>query len=555
MARKSRINQPLDNNLKDRFNVGVYVRLSVFNSEEDNDTIENQKKVVLNYIEKNTDLTLVKIYEDTNKTGTNFNREGFENLLKDVKKGIINCIIVKDLSRFGRDYKECSNYIENIFPFMNIRFIAINDNYDSFKISSNNILSMQLKNIVNETYAKDISKKVSSILRKKKENGQYMCTISPYGYLKDNDNKGNVIIDQQVKDVVIEIFNLRLKNYSYKSIADILNEKDVPSPYKRLVNLGLLKENNKKTGLWKSGGIRDILSNEFYIGTTIQGKFSRSKINTQLNNDKKIIKMENHHQPIIDKETFYKVQEINLKASEKYNLNKDKFKELHTKDDRLKGILKCGCCGKNLIRIEKFKQNKTKDCNIRISFTCNTRNISKERCSFTSIREDELLDVILKTIKTQIMIAKDFNEIISNNSNSLFNNMDKLQTQLDNKKIELNKLESKYEDIYTEYLENFLSEQDYIFIKNKYKEQEKNIKDEIKNLKKDIKCEKNKTLENPFLKSFLNFENNDKITKEMILALIKEIKVYPNKRIEIHFKFKKEFDILNNYIYSLEELK
>ena len=555
MARKSRINQPLDNNLKDRFNVGVYVRLSVFNSEEDNDTIENQKKLVLNYIEKNTDLNLVKIYEDTNKTGTNFNREGFENLLKDVKKGIINCIVVKDLSRFGRDYKECSNYIENIFPFMNIRFIAINDNYDSFKISSNNILSMQLKNIVNETYAKDISKKVSSILRKKKENGQYMCTIPPYGYLKDNDNRGNVIIDKQVKDVVIEIFNLRLKNYSYKSIADILNEKDVPSPYKRLVNLGLLKENNKKTGLWKSGGIRDILCNEFYIGTTIQGKFSRSKINKQLNNDKKIIRMENHHQPIIDKETFYKVQEINLKASEKYNLNKDKFKDLRTKDDRLKGILKCGCCGKNLIRAENFKQNKTKECNIRRSFTCNTRNISKERCSFTSIREDELLDVILKTIKTQIMMAKNFNEIISNNSNSLFNNMDKLQTQLDNKKIELNKLESKYEDIYTEYLENFLSEQDYIFIKNKYKKQEKNIKDEIKNLKNDIKCEKNKTLENPFLKSFLNFENNDKITKEMILALIKEIKVYPNKRIEIYFKFKKEFDILNNYIYRLEELK
>lgn len=555
MARKSRINLPLENDLKDRFNVDVYVRLSVFNNDKDDNTIENQKNVVLNYIEKNTDLTLVKIYEDTNKTGTNFNREGFENLLKDVKKGIINCIVVKDLSRFGRDYKECSNYIENIFPFMNIRFIAINDNYDSFKISSNNILSMQLKNIVNETYAKDISKKVSSVLRKKKENGKYMCTIPPYGYLKDKDNKGNVIIDEQVKDIVIDIFNLRLENYSYRKIAQILNEKNIVSPYKRLVNLGLLKENNKKTGLWKVEGIKDILSNEFYIGTTTQGKFSSSKINKQLSNDKKIIKMENHHQAIIDKEIFFKVQEINLKVSEKYNLNKDKFKGLRTKDDRLKGILKCGCCGKNLIRIEKFKENKTKECNIRRSFICNTRNISKERCSFTSIREDDLLEVVLKTIKAQIMLAKNFDEIICNSSNSLFNKMDKLQTKLNSKKIELNKLQSKYEDIYTEYLENFLSEQAYVFIKNKCKEQEKKIEDEIKKLKKDIKCEKNKTLENTFLKLFLSFENNDKITKEMLSSLIKEIKVYPNKRIEIHFKFKEAFDILNNYIYSLEELK
>ncbi len=158
--------------------------------------------------------------------------------------------------------------------------------------------------------------------------------------------------------------------------------------------------------------------------------------------------MENHHQAIIDKETFYKVQEINLKASEKYNLNKDKFKDLHIKDDRLKGILKCGCCGKNLIIMEKFKQNKTKEFNIRRSFVCDTRNISKERCSFTSIREDELLDVILKIIKTQIMIAKNFNKIISNNSNGLSNNINKLQIQLNSKTIELNKLQDKYEDIY-----------------------------------------------------------------------------------------------------------
>lgn len=286
MARKSRVNLTSNDFNENIFKVGAYVRLSVANNDNE-DTIENQKNLIFNYIDKNKNLTLINVYEDNNKTGTNFNRYGFESLLNDIKNGLINCVIVKDLSRFGRDYKECSNYIENIFPFMNIRFIAINDNYDSLNIASNNILSMQLKNIVNETYAKDISKKVSTILRQKKENGQYMCTVPPYGYLMDKENKGNVIVDEQVRDIVVDIFNLRLEKFSYKKIAKILNEKNISSPYKRLVNLGLLKENKTKTGLWKSEGIKAMLSNEFYIGTVIQGKFSRSKINKQLNTDKK----------------------------------------------------------------------------------------------------------------------------------------------------------------------------------------------------------------------------------------------------------------------------
>lgn len=206
------------------------------------------------------------------------------------------------------------------------------------------------------------------------------------------------------------------------------------------------------------------------------------------------------------------------------------------------------------MRSEKFKKNKTKPYNKRVAFICNTRTINKDMCCFKSIREDELLDVIFKIIKVQIMLAKNFNDIISKTTIDISSNINKIQTKIDNKTLELNKIKNAYETIYIEYLEKFLTEQDYIFIKNKYKIQEKNIIDEIKILKKDLKIEKNKTQENSFLKSFLEFKNNEKLTKQMISSLIKEIKVYDDKKIEIHFKFKQEFDILNEYVSGLEEV-
>ena len=165
MARKSRKNKnqiKLTNDTIKQYNVGIYVRLSKLDVNDDNYSIENQKNLILNYIKNKDEFKLINIYEDVNKTGTNFNRNGFEELLQDLKKQKINCVIVKDLSRFGRNYIECSNYLEKIFPFMNVRFIAINDNYDSINKNSNEILSINLKNIVNELYSKDISKKVST---------------------------------------------------------------------------------------------------------------------------------------------------------------------------------------------------------------------------------------------------------------------------------------------------------------------------------------------------------------------------------------------------------
>ena len=218
MARKSRkniIETKFTTNNK-IYNVGIYVRLSVFDdNKKDNDTIENQKNIILDYLKDKEEFKIISIYEDTNFTGTNFNRSGFERLLEDVRKEKINCIIVKDLSRFGRNYIECGNYLEKVFPFMNIRFIAINDNYDSNNENANQTLTMHLKNIINEIYAKDISKKIKTVIREKQKKGEFTGGYASYGYLKDSENKNKIIINKETEPIVKQIFKLRLQGYSY----------------------------------------------------------------------------------------------------------------------------------------------------------------------------------------------------------------------------------------------------------------------------------------------------------------------------------------------------
>ena len=456
MARKSRVNINLDGSKK-FYKVGAYVRLSILNNNtEDENTIENQKNIILDYINNNNDFQLVKIYEDNNKTGTNFNRSGFEMLLEDIKCKKINCIIVKDLSRFGRDYKECSNYIENILPFLNIRFIAINDRFDSFDIKNNDILSMQLKNIVNEVYSKDISKKVLTALNSKRKKGQYLCTMSTYGYLKDKENKGKVIVDEKASKVVKQIFNWRLQYKSYGEILFELENLNIDAPYKHFYNLGLFKTDKYANVKWNKESINRILGNDFYIGRLTQGK----SIQRIANKGKKVplpkeqwIVIENNHPPIIDEDIFYKVQEINKYLKQKH------FKQ-HNKNSNeeniLKGIIKCGCCNKNIRIVTSIKKNKFKENHIDRRFVCSTRLKYKDRCDFKSIKECIILSVIFQSIRLQITSNNNINEIIK-----IKKCLSKFELEQKNIKEKINKINAEIfkvnnicDTMYNDYLDN-----------------------------------------------------------------------------------------------------
>lgn len=540
MARKSRknINEIKFTEIKFTnekiYNVGIYIRLSKINALNDDDTLVNQKNIILNYIKDKKEFKIIDIYEDTNKTGTNFNRNGFEKLLEDVKIGKIDCIIVKDLSRFGRNYIECCNYIEKIFPFINVRFIAINDNYDSINENSNQILTISLKNIVNEMYAKDISKKVYTALHMKKLKGEFTGSYASYGYLKDPNHKNKIIVNNETAPIVQKIFDLRLKGYSYTKIAIMLNEENILSPIAYLYSKNIVRKKIFENSKWNFNNVKTILLNEIYIGNMVQGKKKCIAINNakRTNKDDWIIAKATH-QPIIEKDVFYKVQEINKKARKDYEEKNQKPKK--STENIFKSIVKCGECGKRLVR----RENTYKNC-CKPSFACKSHNIKE--CKFTSFKEADLKEIVFNAIKNQINVCTNLDNLLKEKESIIKFEEEKLNKSIKNFQKELSKIRNSLNTIYEDYAENLLSKDDYILIKNTYIEKEKYVLQKINSLEEELKYTKNTiSKKNKFLSTFLSFKNEKLLTKILLEMLISEIVIYQNKTIDIKFNFVDEY--------------
>ena len=544
MARKSRKNIPSEikftSSLDKVYNVGIYVRLSFIDKNKkciDNDSIENQKNAILNYMENKEEFNLVQIYEDANKTGTNFQRSGFEKLLEDIKNQKINCIIVKDLSRFGRNYIECGNYLEKVFPFMGVRFIAINDNYDSNNENSNEILLMHLKNFVNEIYAKDISKKITTIIREKQKKGDFIGNFAPYGYLRDPYNKNKIIVNEETAPIVRYIFNLRLENYGYTKIAKILNEKNILSQSAYLYKNGYVKSDIFKDKKWTIKRVREILLNPIYIGCMVQGKsiISQNKKRVYLPMDKWII-VENMHEPIIDKDTFYKVQQINNKFSDEFTMN-------NLIDNIFKGYIKCGECGRNLTT----NRNKRSNGKIVNYFICRGHRIGI--CDFISIKEELIKEVVFNEVKNQIKIAINLKNLITENYKTIKLEENKLINEINYLNNEIEKIKNFYEIIYEDYITGLLDENDYIFNKNSYIEKEQTLLKNKSTLEIKLQELKDNFInENNYIKTFLQFRNKKILSKELLETLIENIIIYKDKTIQINFKYMSEYNIINNKI-------
>lgn len=243
MARKSRFRAPVQEKPKLRvYSTGAYVRLSVLDGPQcDSDSIENQEALVRAYVESDPSLSLFSVYSDNGETGVDFERDDFERLLDDIRAGKVDCVIVKDLSRFGRNYIEAGEYLEKIFPFMGVRFIAVNDGYDSIDPAASDSLSMHLKNLVNDVYARDISQKICPVLQEKQERGEFIGNWAAYGYLKSAEDKHRLVVDEETAPVVRDIFQWRLIGMDYQEIAKRLTELGIPSPSRYRFEKGMVK--------------------------------------------------------------------------------------------------------------------------------------------------------------------------------------------------------------------------------------------------------------------------------------------------------------------------
>ena len=510
------------------YNVGIYIRLS----REDDDkvmmseSITNQKSLLLQYVKENN-LRVYDIYIDDGYSGTNFDRPDFNRLLNDIELGKINMVITKDMSRLGRDYIGTGNLMEKYFPEHNVRYIAVTDNIDTFLDSSNNDIA-PFKAIMNDMYAKDISKKIKSSLKAKMKEGKWVGGRTPFGYDQDKDNKNHIVINTEQASVVKRIFDMCLEGLSFFKIAKQLTNEGVKTPA-QYYNFEWKSNYNLKYGEWHSKTIRDILTNQIYIGDLVQNK--RSKVNYKVkkvikNNPKDYIVVEGTHEAIIDKEIFYEVQKKIPK-----NKGRNEKKEIHLLD----GLLYCGDCGHRIsIQSRRKKDN-------RCYTICNYyRTYIKQRlCTTHSNNYDELEKIIINSLTEMCLNYINKGKIKENTLNNLketdkVNNKKELEILIN----DIKQINDNLDIIYIDKLNKKITEEQFERVKTKL-ENELTIKQNKYNeLNNDINDNINEEAKNKLIIEYINkFLSMKKPSRELIINLIDRIEIFEDKTININVTF------------------
>jgi len=564
MARTNRNNAPaiILEPTEKTYRTALYVRLSVEdnNRSGDNDSTRNQEALLRGYIENKPCFVLHSVYVDNGETGVNFERDDFERLIDDVKNGDIDCIIVKDLSRFGRNYIEAGEYLEKIFPFLGIRFIAVNDGYDNIDPASSDELFMHLKNLVNDVYARDISHKICPVLRAKQERGEFIGAWAAYGYLKSVEDKHRLVVDEETAPIVRDMFAWRLMGLSYQAVTRKLTELSIPSPSKYRFNKGLVKDKRFENSPWRIQTVKQILSNQVYLGHMVQGRKRESLFNGQkqtlLPKDEWII-VENTHEAIIDQQTFDAVQQIGEESLREYNKKAGKFDHVGNPENILKGIAVCGCCGTRLIRYKNVRVNKWKEPKYHVwyNYICPAHKADPSRCSFLSIKETDLRGIVFEYLQSQFAVALDMDKLLQNIEyrTSVMSEEERAAQQIEQTKQRIIRIQRLRECLYDDYLDHLMNERDYLYSQNRYKEKETALNEHLAELISEQKhIRETKTEENPQVKALLNFCDDPKLTKNMVSELIDKIIVQDSSHAKVWLRYRDEYEQLQSCLPSLE---
>ena len=381
------------------YNVGIYVRLSQEDERAgESISIENQKKMLTEYVSKQTGWNLVEIYEDDGYSGTDFNRPGVQKLLDDARSGKINLILCKDLSRFGRNYIEVGQYVDYVFPSFNIRFIALSDNVDTLERNSTAMDMMPIVNLFNEWHAASTSKKIRAVMVSNAKQGKYHAPVAPFGYLVGDTEDRLPVVDETNAPYVRMMYKMRSEGASSPQIAKALNAQGVITPsdytYKRLGKPNPYISNH----LWNAAMVRDILENPIYKGCVVNQKYTTiSYKNHQryIRDSDEWIVVEDAFEPIVDKELWDKVQEVNKSCS-------------HGKITKsgvilpLGGLMYCADCGAKLKNNTTFHESKKRGKYKLVTYICNTyANHGKEVCSSHSILQRIIEGLVLEDIRAR----------------------------------------------------------------------------------------------------------------------------------------------------------
>ncbi len=535
MARKSRKNNDVSNGVVSnisRFTIhtAFYIRLSVEDNKNRGNSIEHQQMLLKNFVAVNPEFQVVKTYIDNGKTGTNFERPAFQEMLQDIEAGKIQCVIVKDLSRLGRNYIDTGYYIQSYFPSYKVRFIALSENFDTEKEDSNNIL-LPVLNMINESYAIDASKKVREQAARDMRAGKFIGARPPYGYKKSPDNCHKLIIDEETAPVVRQIFQWVLEDVSLEKMALMLNESGILTPSFYGKEKGLIS--SKKLigqGYWNTFTIIHIIENETYTGDMVQGKSTKIG-KKQVRTDKKDwIVVKNTHKAIISKETFEKAQQCRAEIAKK---SKSKSKIPYTQNV-LKGKIYCKYCGKNLNRGREITKTKGEI----YSFYCITNwRIKKGNCEGVHIKEQKLFQEILFLFYEKRNLFLEKENFLNKQIQSMQKSIILWKQQQAELEIQMNEKRAYLQTLYESLIDGVLTQLEYKELRKSYQSEIENLLSEISCLE-EIQQNNSQKIKNILkLKEIFQSIQISEITKEFSEQFIKRVEVSPENTVTVTFYF------------------
>ena len=527
------------------YQAAIYLRLSKEDGDvaaggrPESNSISNQKDLIMDYVGKHPKIHVHSVRVDDGYSGVDFNRPNFQQMLDDIRTGSVDCVIVKDLSRFGRNYIEAGRYIEKIFPMMGVRFIAVTDGYDSLNNAGGSEMMVPFKNLINDAYSRDISIKIRSNLEVKRKRGEYIGAFVSYGYRKSEEDKNRIVVDEYAAGVVKDIFRMKLLGMSQQAIADTLNEKGIlpPLAYKNSIGIRLKTSFDMgETPEWNPVSVTRVLKNELYTGVLIQGKQTTPnyKVKTRvMKPESQWARMEDSHEAVISRQDFDLVQEL-LRLDTRCTPGSDRVYPLA-------GVLVCGDCREGMVRRTVPANGKQY-----VYYVCSANKKNKQGRSSHRISESDLTGAVLKSIQLHV------SEMLGIcNASALLDELQWKQAGIEKyeERIRLEKEKKARTDarklhLYEDFKDGLLTKQEYMQMKEEYTSQSAISEKAIISYENEVELLKNnKGSRQEWIDTFKKYENITELDRVVVAALVKQVRVYDKKRIEVVFNFQEESDL------------
>lgn len=532
--------------LAKKYQAALYIRLSKEDGDKaESNSVSNQRELIYSYLQNKEEIQVCEEKIDDGYSGVGFDRPALRSMLEDIKQRKINCVIVKDLSRFGRNYIETGRYIQQIFPFMGVRFIAINDHYDSEQADSQtDHIILPFKNLMNDSYSRDISIKVRSQIEVRQKRGDYIGSFPVYGYFRDQERKGGLVIDHTAAEVVREIFDMRIRGYNNRRIADYLNEHGIPSPmeYKMLLHWRYTTSFKlEPQAKWSPIAVERVLKNEIYTGVMVQGKERtlNYKIKKRIKvNQEDWIRVPDTHEAIISKEDFAIVQKLMLCDTRTAPSGRQLY--------LFSGLLRCGGCGGNMVRKKIWSAG-----NEYCYYICSNHKNDKSVCSSHRIREDFLHKAVLEMLKAHLALVSTLDELkdMIEKLPLQEEEVQKRCRQLKDRRTELVRYQKLKISVYEDYKEDLLTKKEYLEMKEDYELCCKRLEEAVATLEREVSSlVREKGLHSPWIERLKDQGNISELDRGLLAMTVEEIIVTDAQHITVHFQYRDEFAMIRQVL-------